>query len=142
MTEQTDAAEVEDSNAAFYAKHYSDWTVHALPLMVYVPTGDDRPKVDAMELVQEILTEAAFDIRIEPLADWLAAREAAARAEALREAADDLFAKAVDIRKHADACDDDGLPSSAMADRLHASRLADFGDWLLDRIARTDGAGS
>jgi hypothetical protein len=59
------------------------------------------------------------------------------RAEALREAADDLFAKAVTLRKHADACDADGLPSSAMADRLHASRIADFGDWLLDRIGGT-----
>jgi hypothetical protein len=59
------------------------------------------------------------------------------RAEALRDAADDLFAKAVTLRKHADACDADGLPSSAMADRLHASRIADFGDWLLDRIGGT-----
>lgn len=53
-------------HADFYEEHYSDWTVHALPLMVYVPLmKEDRAY--ALLLVQEILTEASFDIRISDL---------------------------------------------------------------------------
>lgn len=51
-----------ESDAAFYAEHYSDWTVHELPLMVYVPSTGDRD--EALALVREILDEAAFDIRV------------------------------------------------------------------------------
>ena len=48
---------------AFYAEHYSDWTVHALSLVVYVPSTQSRG--EALALVQEILDEAAFDIRVQ-----------------------------------------------------------------------------
>lgn len=52
-----------ENDAAFYEEHYSDWTVHALPLVVYVPTnGEDRAL--ALALVREILDGAAFDIRV------------------------------------------------------------------------------
>lgn len=52
-----------DSLAAFYEEHYPDWTVHELPLMVYVPSVHaDRD--EALALVREILDEAAFDIRV------------------------------------------------------------------------------
>jgi hypothetical protein len=54
-----------ENDSAFYAEHYSDWTVHELPLMVYVPMKDaDRD--EALALVREILDEAAFDIRVRP----------------------------------------------------------------------------
>jgi hypothetical protein len=52
-----------EEGEAFYAKHYSDWTVHELPLMVYVPLVDNDREA-ALALVQEILTDAAFDIRV------------------------------------------------------------------------------
>lgn len=48
---------------AFYEKHYSGWTVHALPLTVYVPMVDRDP-ASALALVREILDEAAFDISV------------------------------------------------------------------------------
>lgn len=55
-----------ENDAAFYEEHYSDWTVHELPLMVYVPTKDaDRD--EALALVREILDQAAFDIRVRVL---------------------------------------------------------------------------
>lgn len=52
-----------DNTAEFYEEHYSDWTVHALPLVVYVPTKDGS-REDALALVQEILDDASFDIRV------------------------------------------------------------------------------
>lgn len=52
-------------HASFYAKHYADWTVHALDLTVYVPMKD-QTIAEALEIVQEILTEAAFGIRVSP----------------------------------------------------------------------------
>lgn len=52
-----------DENEVFYRKHYADWTVHELPLTIYVPTAhDDRD--EAIALVREILEEAGFDIRV------------------------------------------------------------------------------
>lgn len=55
-----------DRDAAFYAEHYSDWTVHELPLMVYVPMKD-ADWAEALALVREILDEAAFDIGVRVL---------------------------------------------------------------------------
>lgn len=55
-------------HVAFYEEHYSDWTVHALPLMVYVPTKDSN-RDEAAKLVREILHEAAFDIRVSMTAE-------------------------------------------------------------------------
>lgn len=52
-----------ENDAAFYEEHYSDWTVHELPLMVYVPMVNADPS-EALALVREILDEAAFDIRV------------------------------------------------------------------------------
>lgn len=46
---------------AFYEQHYSDWTVHALSLTVYVPVKDED-RTFAVGLVREILDEA--DIRV------------------------------------------------------------------------------
>lgn len=50
-------------HAAFYEQHYSDWTVHELPLIVYVPSKDSD-RAEALALIREILDEAAFDIRV------------------------------------------------------------------------------
>ena len=61
MSRETRRSTEKDARA-FYAEHYSDWTVHELPLMVYVPLMDEDQE-RALALVQEILTEAAFDIR-------------------------------------------------------------------------------
>lgn len=55
-----------NEHADFYNKHYSDWTVHALPLMVFVPLLNEE-RTAALDLIQEILTEAGFDIRITDL---------------------------------------------------------------------------
>ena len=60
-------SEAADGDAAFYGQHYSDWTVHELPLMVYVPLNDADSDA-ALALVREILDEAAFDIRVRPIA--------------------------------------------------------------------------
>jgi hypothetical protein len=84
-----EAAEVvrESEHSAFYEEHYSDWTVHELPLIVYVPTIRSN-RDEALALVREILDEAAFDIRAalaptahdaadrEPADDWRDAAQA------------------------------------------------------------------
>lgn len=57
------SAHPDEEDAAFYEEHYSDWTVHELPLMVSVPT-EDADRDQALALVREILDEAAFDIRV------------------------------------------------------------------------------
>lgn len=54
----------EMEQAAFYREHYSDWTVHALRLTVYVPLTRDSTESDALDLVREIFDDAAFDIRV------------------------------------------------------------------------------
>jgi hypothetical protein len=54
----------EMEQAAFYQEHYSDWTVHALRLTVYVPLTEDSTEADSLALVREILDDAAFDIRV------------------------------------------------------------------------------
>ena len=51
---------------SFYQQHYSDWTVHKLPLLVYVPTNS-WARSYALDLVRETLEEAAFDIRVSDL---------------------------------------------------------------------------
>jgi hypothetical protein len=53
-------------DAAFYEAHYSDWTVHELPLMVYVPLKD-RDRDSALALVREALEAAGLDIRCRPI---------------------------------------------------------------------------
>jgi hypothetical protein len=106
MTEQTDAAEVE-----------------ALADLIVRDT--DEPMWSAIVIARHILTS-----------DLLAAREAAARAEALREAADAWTQGGwsdVMLPKPTPPA----VPVIAYSNRM--------GDWLRDRaasIARTDGAGS
>ena len=95
MTEQTDAAEVEALRALLAALRYGSHTF------------------TTHEMAERILAS-----------DWLAAREAAARAEALREAAD---AVQEECRSRREPC------------------FCGSANWLRDRadsIARTDGAGS
>lgn len=54
---------VSDEISDFYKKHYSDWTVHELPLTVYIPTNS-LTREEAREMIQEILDGAAFDIKV------------------------------------------------------------------------------
>lgn len=54
-----------DANRAFFAEHYgpsTGWTVEELHLTVLVPTSEPG---GSLELVREILADAAFDIRVE-----------------------------------------------------------------------------
>lgn len=53
-----------EDDAAFYRKHYSDWTVHALRLTVRVPMTVGHTEADALALVREVLDDARFDIRV------------------------------------------------------------------------------
>jgi hypothetical protein len=118
MTEQTDAAEVEALaaalfDAAFPGERESD------PYWFQAYGNDWREHARRLAA-----------------SDWLAAREAAARAEALREAADAWTQGAwsdVMLPKPTPPA----VPVIAYSNRM--------GDWLRDRadsIARTDGAGS
>ncbi len=47
------------------AQHYSDWTVHALPLLVYVPLASGDDAEEALALVREVLDDAGFDIGVQ-----------------------------------------------------------------------------
>lgn len=58
--------EAGSEHAAFYREHYSAWTVHELSLVLYVPTKSEDREF-ALDLVREILNEAAFDIRLSEL---------------------------------------------------------------------------
>ena len=48
----------------FYREHYPDWTVHELLVTVRVPMFSGSTYDDALELVREVLDDAAFDIRV------------------------------------------------------------------------------
>lgn len=48
---------------AFYAEHYADWTVHELPVMVYVPTKRGT-RDESLALVREVLDDATLDIKM------------------------------------------------------------------------------
>lgn len=63
MAEKREMTEMPVEDREFYRKHYSDWTVHALPLVIYIPTTHND-RAEALALVREILDEAAFDIRV------------------------------------------------------------------------------
>lgn len=52
-----------ENDVSFYEKHYPDWTVHELPLVVSVPMKD-ASRDAALALVREVLDEAALDIRV------------------------------------------------------------------------------
>lgn len=123
MTEKTDAAEVAELADGFLASRLS-WGTHADRW-----NDADWQRRFWTEVAQTLLASGWY-------ADTLAAREAAARAEALREAADAWTQGAwsdVMLPKPTPPA----VPVIAYSNRM--------GDWLRDRadsIARTDGAGS
>ena len=69
----------------------------------------------------------------------VADRERAAEVRALRDAADNIAARADELRARAEQRNAQGMPTAATVDRIQASREDETADWLRDRADRIEG---